>query len=326
MLLKNFRILVTGGAGFIGSHLCKKLIKLENYVICYDNLDDYYQGKEKNIKPLLNNPWFKFVKADLLDYNLLSSAMHNVDIVFHLAAQPGVRYSMENPEKTLRVNVLGTLNVLKAARNAGVKRIIFASSSSVYGTPKYMPVDESHPTVPISIYGASKLAAEKLCGVFNDQIGLPVVILRYYTVYGPRQRPDMAIYRWTRAIFEGKPLTIYGNGHQTRDFTYIDDIINGTIRAAETEEIEGEIFNLGAGSRISVNEVVNLLVELTNVNNVEIVHETPKLGDVYDTHANITKAKKLLGFNPRVRIKDGLNRFVEWYKKDKLGFRNQSNE
>jgi len=136
----------------------------------------------------------------------------------------------------------------------------------------------------------------------------------------------MAIYRWTRAIFEGKPLTIYGNGHQTRDFTYIDDIINGTIRAAETEEIEGEIFNLGAGSRISVNEVVNLLVELTNVNNVEIVHETPKLGDVYDTHANITKAKKLLGFNPRVRIKDGLNRFVEWYKKDKLGFRNQSNE
>jgi len=170
MLLKNFRILVTGGAGFIGSHLCKKLIKLENYVICYDNLDDYYQGKEKNIKPLLNNPWFKFVKADLLDYNLLSSAMHNVDIVFHLAAQPGVRYSMENPEKTLRVNVLGTLNVLKAARNAGVKRIIFASSSSVYGTPKYMPVDESHPTVPISIYGASNLRLKNFVGFLTIKL------------------------------------------------------------------------------------------------------------------------------------------------------------
>jgi len=219
--------------------------------------------------------------------------------------------------KMSNVNIIGTLNVLKAAKETGAKKVIFASSSSVYGQPKYIPVDENHPTEPISIYGASKLAAEKYCQIFNDQLVLPVTILRYYTVYGPRQRPDMAIHKWTEAIFENTPITVYGDGTQTRDFTFISDIIDGTIRAAEVDDIDGEIFNLGRGTMVSVNNVVKMLIETSEVDNVKIVYEPPKLGDLSNTHADITKARKILGFNPRVQLKEGLKRFIEWYKLSK---------
>lgn len=318
-MLKDLRILVTGGAGFIGSHVVEKLIEMNKKVIVYDNFDKYYLGKERNVQYLARSNLFKLVKADILDYETLRKATKDIDIVFHLAAQPGVRFSMENPMKTSDVNTIGTLNVLKAAKETSVKKLIFASSSSVYGQPKYMPVDERHPTEPISIYGASKLAAEKYCQIFNDQLNLPVIILRYHTVYGPRQRPDMAIHKWTRAIFENKPITIYGDGKQTRDFTFISDIIDGTIRVAEVDGIGGEIFNLGGGSRVSVKEVDKMLIEVSEVDNVQVVYEPPKLGDVSDTYADIAKARKMMDFNPKVQLKDGLKCFVEWYRKYKLG-------
>jgi UDP-glucose 4-epimerase len=238
--------------------------------------------------------------------------MKDVDLVFHLAAQAGVRFSAEHPIKTNSVNAGGTLNVLSAAREAGVKKVIFASSSSVYGSLKTMPASEEHPTEPISIYGASKLACEKYCKIYNDLMGLPVVILRYHTVYGPRQRPDMAIYKWTRSIIDGKPPVIYGDGNQTRDFTFINDIIDGTLRAAEVDGINGEIFNLGAGSSTSVNEVVRLLLQLSGRTDIEPIYENSKPGDVHDTYAKIIKAQKLLGYDPKVRLRDGIKKYLEW--------------
>lgn len=314
-MLDNSSILVTGGAGFIGSHLVEKLLELENKVTSYDNLDKYYLGKQKTVSQLAKNKLFKAVNADILDYETLLQSMKDSDLVFHLAAQPGVRFSMEHPTKTTRVNVLGTLNVLKAAKAVGVKRLVFASTSSVYGKAKFLPISEEHPTEPISVYGASKVAAEKYCKVFNDQLDLPVVILRYHTVYGPRQRPDMAFHKWTRCYFDQKPIIIYGDGEQTRDFTFVTDIIQGTLKAAEVEEIEGEVFNLGGGSRITVNNVLQqLLKEVDADNTAKVLYESAKLGDVPDTHANIKKAKKTLGFKPTTRIEDGLKRYVEWYR------------
>lgn len=317
--LEGLRLLVTGGAGFIGSHLVDALLSMNNQVVVYDNFDEYYLGKEKNIRHNLKKPSFTLIRADILDYETLLRSLKGIDIVFHLAAQSGVRFSVKNPEKTTRVNVFGTLNVLKAAKEANIKKVIVASSSSVYGQPKYVPVDEKHPLEPISIYGASKLAVEKYCQIFNDQLSRPVLILRYHTVYGPRQRPDMAIHKWTKAIFKGKPITIYGDGKQTRDFTFIGDIVDGTIKVAETENVHGEIFNLGGGTRLSINNVVKLLIGTSEVDNVQVIYEPPKLGEVSDTHADITKARKMIGFNPKVKLKEGVKCFIEWYKKYKLG-------
>ena len=310
MELNAQKFMVTGGAGFIGSHLVDRLIKMNNQVIVYDNFDEYYAGKENNIQNHLCDPNFTLIKADILDYDTLHKAMNKVNVVFHLAAQAGVRYSTENPLKTNTVNTTGTLNVLKAAKQNGIKKIVFASSSSVYGVPQYMPVDEKHPTNPVSIYGASKLAAEKYCQI----LGLQIIMLRYHTVYGPRQRPDMAIHKWTRLLFQNKPPIIYGDGQQTRDFTYIDDIIDGTLKSAETEGVEKEIFNLGSGSNVSVNTVVQLLLELTDKTDIEPIYTPPNLGDVSHTYADISKAKKFLGYIPRMTFETGIQLYVKWFK------------
>ena len=314
MDLKGLKIMVTGGAGFIGSHLVDELIRMDNNVVVYDNLDSYYAGKEENIKTNMGNPNLSFLNLDILDYHALCRVMKKVDVIFHLAAQPGVRYSLENPQKTNAVNTTGTLNVLMAAKQNHVKKIIFASSSAVYGIPQYMPVDETHPTRPISIYGASKLAAEKFCQIYNGLLNLPIIILRYHTVYGPRQRPDMAIYKWTQQLSENKHPVIYGTGEQTRDFTYVGDVINGTLKAGQIDDVKGEIFNLGGGSRVSVNEVVKLLLKLTGKKDINPIYEPPKLGDVPDTYADISKGRNILGYKPKVSLDAGVRQFIEWFR------------
>jgi len=310
------RVLITGGAGFIGSNLADYLLDMGCSVIVYDNFDDYYSGKIRNVRHMLDDDNFRLLRADVLNYSSLLNAMKRVDVVYHLAAQPGVRFSMANPEKTIRVNVLGTLNVLKAALKAGVGRIVDASSSSVYGNPVYLPEDELHPTNPISVYGASKLMAENLCRIFHNEFGLPVVVLRYFTVYGPRQRPDMAICRWVKAILRGDPITIYGDGSQTRDFTYVMDAVEGTVKAGLAGGIEGEVFNIGSGVRVSINDLVKMLIEICGVDDVKIKHEPPKAGDVKDTHASIAKASRLLGYRPKVDIREGLKLFVSWSREN----------
>jgi len=314
MELKGLRIVVTGGAGFIGSHLVDRLIEMGNHVIVYDNFDEYYTGKEENIHDHLRNPNFTLIKADILNYNTLCKAINKVDIVFHLAAQPGVRYSMENPLKTHTVNTNGTLNVLKASKQNRVKKVVFSSSSSVYGVPQYMPIDEKHPKNPVSIYGVSKLVAEKYCQIYNNMMNFSTNILRYHTVYGPRQRPEMAIHKWIRRLFDNKPPIIYGDGEQTRDFTYIDDIIDGTIKVAEVDNIKGEIFNLGGESRTSINNIVKMLLMLTNKEDINPIYEMPRLGDVPNTHANILKAKKHLGYNPKISLEKGIKNFIKWFR------------
>lgn len=314
MELYGLRIMITGGAGFIGSHLADRLLDMNNQIVAYDNFDKYYTGKENNIREYLENPSFKLVKADILDNNTLSKSMEKVDVVFHLAAKAGVGYSLENPFITNTVNTSGTLNVLEAAKKCGVIKVIYSSSSTVYGEPQYMPWDEKHPTNPISFYGASKLAAEKFCKIYNDLLGLSTVILRYHTVYGPRQRPDLAISKWTNLIFNNKIPKIYGNGKQTRDFTYIDDIIDGTLKAAEIEDAEGQIFNLGSGSRKSINDVLKLLLTISDKEHIEPIYEEPRLGDIHDTQADISKARALLGYDPKVEISTGLKKYVKWFE------------
>jgi len=314
MDLSGIRIMVTGGAGFIGSHLVDRLIEMGNNVVVYDNFDEYYTGKEENIRDHLGNPNFTLIKGDILDYNALCKSMNKVDIVFHLAAQAGVRYSLENPLKTNTVNTSGTLNVLSAAKKNRVKKVVFASSSSVYGALQYMPVDEKHPTNPISIYGASKLVAEKYCQIYNNFLDLPTIILRYHTVYGPRQRPDMAICKWTKLLLSNKLPIIYGDGKQTRDFTYVEDIIDGTLKAAEIEDAEGEVFNLGGGSKTSINDTVKLLLKLTDKEDIDPIYKKPKMGDVHDTLADISKARKILGYYPKVNLYNGMIQFIRWEK------------
>jgi UDP-glucose 4-epimerase len=310
MKLTGLNIMVTGGAGFIGSHLVDKLIQMGNQVNVYDNFDEYYEGKEYNIQNHLGNSNFNLIKADILDYDTLCKSMNNVDIVFHFAAQAGVRYSFEHPIKTNTINTTGTLNVLNAAKTNQLKKIIFASSSSVYGVPQYLPIDEKHPTNPISIYGVSKLAAERYCRILE----LPTVMLRFHTVYGPRLRPDLAIHNWIHRLFQNKPPVIYGDGKQTRDFTYIDDLIDGILKSAETEGIEGEVFNLGSGSNVSINNVVELLLKLTHKVDLKPIHTEPKLGDVPDTHANVSKARNILGYDPKMNFESGIRHLITWYK------------
>lgn len=313
MELEKLRIMVTGGAGFIGSHLVDKLIKRNNCVVVYDSFNEYYFGKENNIQDHFGKSNFNLIRADILDGATLCKAMKDLDIVFHLAAQPGVGFSMKNPLKTHMVNTTGTLNVLNVARKMRTKKIVFASSSSVYGIPQYTPLNEKHPTHPVSVYGISKLTAEKYCKIFNDLLDVPTVSLRYHTVYGPRQRPDMAIYKWTKLVCEDKSPVIYGDGKQSRDFTYISDIVDATLSAAELDEVEGEVFNVGSGTKTTISRVVNLLLKLTGKEYLEPAYEMSRMGDVPVTHADISKAKMLLGYTPKVTLKKGIERFLKWY-------------
>ena len=309
------RILVTGAAGFIGSHLCEALVG-SNMVLALDNFQDFYhrKAKEQNLHNLLSHRNFHFKDVDIRDEHALKQIAKNVDLIFHEAAQPGLRYSLKNPRIVHDINVNGTLNILEAARRNEVEKVIFASSSSVYGVPKYLPLDETHPTSPYSPYAASKLAAEHYCTAYHTSYGLNVVSLRYFSVYGPRQRPDLVIRAFTERLMNDQPPIIFGDGTQTRDFTFIEDIVNGTILAAKTDDLGGKIFNLGFGQRTSILELVQLLKDLLKKRDLLPIHKPTYPGDFPHTQADISKANKILGYRPTTSLKEGLKRFLEWWK------------
>jgi UDP-glucuronate 4-epimerase len=314
------RILVTGGAGFIGSHLVEKLLAAGHDVVILDDFNDFYdpQIKHANIAGFAREVTLYHV--DLRDSESVRSLFHRekVEAIAHLAARAGVRPSIQHPRLYYDTNVTGTLHLLEAARVTGVERFVFASSSSVYGASKTIPFSEDeHLSQTLSPYAATKIAGEFLCSTYSHLYNLRVVALRYFTVYGPRQRPDLAIHQFTRRIYAGQPIDQFGDGTTRRDYTYIDDIIQGTMAALKYDGPMFDIFNLGENQTIQLRDLIagieNALGEKAKINRLP---EQP--GDMPVTYADISKARKLLGYNPSTRLSDGLPRFIEWFLQSSL--------
>ena len=318
-LIFYMNFLVTGGAGFIGSHVCERLLRDGHRVWAFDDLNDFYdpQIKRRNLGEIeaLAKP-FTFVHGDLCDAAVLTALCSSVkfDQVIHLAARAGVRPSLEQPALYLRVNVEGTVNVLEAARRSGVKKITIASSSSVYGVNAKVPFSESDPIFSaVSPYAASKLACEALGHTWHHLYQMDVVMLRFFTVYGPRQRPDLAIHKFTRLIDAGRPIPVFGDGSTARDHTHIDDILEGII-ACTQREFGFEIFNLGESQTVKLRELIGLIEAA--LGKTAIIDRQPlQPGDVPITYADISKAREKLGYQPRVKVAEGIHLFVDWFRK-----------
>ncbi|MFH1561897.1 MAG: GDP-mannose 4,6-dehydratase [Nitrospirota bacterium] len=304
---------VTGCAGFIGSHLSERLIKEGYQVKGIDCFLDYYprQIKEDNLKNLLKEKNFSFVEADILKVDLVK-LLDGVEYIFHGAAQAGVRASWgKSFEIYTQNNILATQVLLEASKKLStLKKFVYASSSSVYGDTDILPMSEDGIPKPVSPYGVSKLANEHLCYLYFKNFGVPTVSLRYFTVYGPRQRPDMAFHKFISAILQDKEIQIYGEGNQTRDFTFIRDIVEATFAASQID-VNGEVFNIGGGSRVTLLQVINLIEELLG-KSVKSEYTQTQHGDVLHTWANISKAQKILNYNPSVSLKEGLKEEIDW--------------
>lgn len=310
------RALVTGVAGFIGSHLAEHLVGKGHEVRGVDCFTPYYgrDQKKENLAGLDGRESFEMVEADLRVRDL-SPLVADVDTVFHLAAEPGVRDSWAQQFAVYNEhNVLATQRLLEAARGSGIRRFVYASGSSVYGNAWTEPWRETDLPRPHSPYGATKLAAEHLCALYADVFGVPTVSLRYFTVYGPRQRPDMAIQRFFQAGLDGTPLTIYGWGSQVRDFTHVDDVVTATVSAATADLTSGEVVNVGGGSLITVEEVVNLVSDLLN-GQVRVLRQPDQPGDVVRSEGSFERARRLLGWVPTVKLDEGLASQVEWARR-----------
>ncbi len=307
------RCLVTGVAGFIGSHLAERLLADGHDVCGIDAFIDYYPRhlKENNIDNLWSWNNFTLVERDLLSV-YLPPLLEGIDWVFHLAAQAGVRASWGNEfTRYADCNILATQRLLDAAMHAKhIRRFVHASSSSVYGDATMLPVTENMVLRPISPYGVTKLAAEHLCSLYHQNFGVPTVSLRYFTVYGPRQRPDMAFHRFCKAMIERNPVHIHGDGEQTRDFTYVSDIIEANVQAATHDAAIGEIMNIAGGSRVSLTQVMHLLQDISGMP-LAIVHGQAQHGDVRDTFADTSRAERLLGYRPQVTLQEGLTNELE---------------
>ncbi|OGI18571.1 MAG: epimerase [Candidatus Melainabacteria bacterium RIFCSPHIGHO2_02_FULL_34_12] len=320
------KALLTGFAGFIGSHLTEKLLKDGYEIIGIDDFNDYYDPKikENNIRAFKENKNFTAVKGDIRDKNLINEVFekHKPEIVIHLAARAGVRPSLLQPILYEEVNVIGTLHLLEAARNNNCKKFIFGSSSSVYGECKNIPFKETELELkPISPYGVSKLTGEKYCQAYNHLYKLPCVCLRFFTVYGPRQRPDLAIHKFTKLIDQGKHIPVFGDGQYKRDFTYITEIIDGIVSSINYNKSTFEIFNLGESHTTSVVDLVKFLEDALGKKAI-IDWQPAQKGDVPLTYADVSKAEKLLGYKPRTRPDEGIKKFVEWYRKELLAVSN----
>ena len=312
--------LVTGGAGFIGSHVCERLLAEGHSVWAFDDLNDFYdpQIKRRNLRDIqsLAKP-FEFIYGNLTDRPALEEMFNGIkfDQVIHLAARAGVRPSLAEPALYQRVNVEGTVNILEAARRNGVKKITIASSSSVYGVNAKVPFSENDPIFSaISPYAASKLACEALGHVYHHVYGLDVAMLRFFTVYGPRQRPDLAIHKFAQLISAGKPIPVFGDGSTARDYTFITDILEG-VMGCTRKEFGFEIFNLGESQTVTLSQLIELLEKAIDRKAV-IDRQPSQPGDVPITFADISKARAKLDYHPRVKIAEGIPLFVEWFRRN----------
>lgn len=320
------RVLITGGAGFIGSNLSETLLKKNIELVIVDNFNDYYDPhyKEENLQEVeyiakKYGTQLFVCRGDICDTNFINQVfmMYKPDMVVHLAAYAGVRHSIEKPALYMKVNVDGTINLLEAMKKYQVNRLVFASSSSVYGNNKSIPFcEEDSVDAPPSPYAASKKAGELICYTYHKLYHINTACLRFFTVYGKRQRPDLAIYKFTKKILNGQEIQFYGDGQTKRDYTYIDDIIDGILKAMDwidSKELRYQVFNLGESNMISLSDMLKTIEHCTNKKAiVQYLPERP--GDVKLTYADINKAKTVLGYEPKMRFEEGINNFVEWFK------------
>jgi UDP-glucuronate 4-epimerase len=311
--------LVTGGAGFIGSHLVDQLLnEPETTVTAVDSFDDFYNPslKRKNLASHLSDSRFRLLEADIRDAEALKQLQgQEFEAIIHLAARAGVRPSLENARLYQDVNVGGTLNLLELARSARVRKFIFGSSSSVYGPLAPTPFRENAPLSPISPYAATKAAGELLTYTYSSLYGIQGICLRFFTVFGPRQRPDLAIHKFTDRIWRGKPIPVFGDGSTERDYTYVDDIVAGIMAALSYDASQYEIINLGGSNAVRLDRLIGLIE--ARLGRTAIIERHPaQPGDLEKTLADTTKAAQLLGFQSRVGIEQGLDRFVEWYRNE----------
>ena len=301
--------LVTGGAGFIGSHLSEELVRRGHRVRVVDSL---ITGKRRNLDHL---PGVEFIEGDLADSNVAAAVVKDVEYVLHQAAIPSVPRSVKDPVASNRANIDASLNILVAARDAGVKRLVYAGSSSAYGDTPTLPKREDMPTNPLSPYALQKLVAEQYCQMFTRLYGFETVTIRYFNVFGPRQDPGSpysgVISLFATALIEGRQPVIYGDGEQTRDFTYIGNVVDGVLRAAEAPRAAGEVINVATGGRISLNHLLSTMNSIVGTNIQAIYHE-PRAGDVRDSQADISKAKAILDYTPLVDLEQGLKATLEW--------------
>lgn len=312
------KILITGGAGFIGSSLADSLLNEGNDIVVVDNFNDYYayEIKEANVKHNLDNPHYHLYKIDLTDKNALKNvfAENNFDTVVHLAGRAGVRPSIERPEDYVESNILATIHILELMKDFNVKKLVFASSSSVYGNCKAQIFSEDlKVTEPISQYAATKSACEQFCYTYHKLYNMNIVCLRFFTVYGPRQRPDLAIHKFTDLISKHQPIPVFGDGTTKRDYTYIDDIISGVKAAIAYNKTPYEIINLGGGEPVSLSQMIKTIE--TTLGEKAIIDRKPmQKGDVDKTVSDISKAQRLLRYNPQTRFSDGIAKFIKWWK------------
>lgn len=306
------KAVVTGGAGFIGSHIVDRLLK-EGYDVTV--LDNFITGDRKNLKHVEND--IELIEGDILDHPTVERAVAGAEVVFHEAALGSVSRSIEDPQRTNSVNVDGTLNVLVASRDAGVSRLMYASSSSVYGDTPTLPKHEEMPVGPISPYGVSKLTAEMYCRVFARVYDIKTYSLRYFNVFGARQTPDSiyaaVIPKFATSLLAGTPPTVFGDGGQTRDFTYIDNVVDANMLAMRATEGSGQAFNVATGGRVSLNDLLKAISGVTGTE-VPAIYKETRAGDIRDSYADVLKAGNLLDYTPGVSVEEGLKRTVEWYR------------
>lgn len=308
------KILITGGAGFVGSHLCDKYTREGHNVLCLDNL---MSGNLTHISHLLDYRNFNLIEGDIRDIELLQTVMRDVEVVFHLAAQIHVDRSYAEPGLTYDINVMGTQNILEHARLHGVRRVVYSSTSEVYGSAQYVPIDEKHPLSAPHHYGASKIAADRMCYAYNISYGMDVAILRMFNIFGPHQRDvgyGGAISIFTRRVLNNTPPLIYGDGRQKRDYTYIDDVVTAYDLVMKSGEKLVEPLNFGTGKEVSINDLADKIIELCGKKDtIKPVHVEPRIGEVKRLIADASKAKSLLGWEPQCDLDSGLESFVKWY-------------